>query len=156
MNALHELQHGFVQAVFDKTDAKKSRSDFNQTIIADGLSGERRLQVYSNNIYRGLTDALIAVYPVIYRLVGEEFFRYMGREYIVSHPSQSGDLHKFGDQLEAFIKDFEPASGLIYLPDVAKLEWSYHLYFSLQKAHILTYQNYTLSVSSSMSGSSLP
>ncbi len=124
MNALHKLQLDFVSAVFD--DADKA---FSQTIKADGLTGARRLQVYHNNIFISLTAALEAVYPVIYRLVGDEFFRYMAGEYIHQYPSRSGDLHDFGDKFATFIDDFEAASTLVYLSDVARLEWAYHVVF---------------------------
>ena len=60
MNTLHELQHDFVATVFDEKD-----NDFSQSIIADGIIGARRLQIYHNNIYISLRDALAAVYLVI-------------------------------------------------------------------------------------------
>ena len=124
MSALHKLQLDFISAVFDDVDKA-----FSQTIKADGLTGARRLQVYHNNIFISLTAALEAVYPVIYRLVGEEFFRYMAGEYIHQHPSRSGNLHDFGDKFATFIDNFEPAGTLVYLSDVARLEWAYHVVF---------------------------
>lgn len=124
MNTLRELQQGFAGAVFDEAD-----NGFDQAVKADGLTGARRLQIYHNSTYIGLIDALIAVFPVIHRLVGDEFFRYMARAYMQAHPPASGNLHDFGDQFATFISGFAPASELIYLPDVARLEWAYHAVF---------------------------
>lgn len=124
MPALHELQRRFAAAVLDGDDG-----GFERHIRAAGLSGERRLQVYRNNSRLGLTGALEAVYPVVRRLVGEGFFRYAAAEYIARHPSRSGDLHEYGGLLPEFLESFEPAAGLAYLPDVARLEWSYHQVF---------------------------
>jgi len=124
MNALHNLQHNFVASVYDDVD-----NNFDQSIVPHGISGARRLQIYHNNIYISLTKALHSVYPVVNRLVGDDFFKFMAVEYIKKHPSKSGNLHDFGDQFPIFITSFEPANKLVYLGDVARLEWLYHTVF---------------------------
>ncbi|MEJ2180080.1 MAG: DNA-binding domain-containing protein [Gammaproteobacteria bacterium] len=124
MNTLRELQDNFIANVFDSND-----NGFNQSILSNSISGARRLQIYHNNIYISLTDALNAVYPVVNRLVDDEFFRFMATEYIAAHPSRSGNLHDFGNQFAHFIKSFQPAGELVYLSDVARLEWAYHSVF---------------------------
>ncbi|HRD67945.1 MAG TPA: DNA-binding domain-containing protein [Candidatus Competibacter sp.] len=123
MLGLRELQIGFAAAVLD------GAGDFDQHVRAAGLSGARRLQIYRNNAVLGLTGALEAVYPVVRRMVGEEFFRYAAAQYIARHPSRSGDLHEFGEHFPAFLQSFVPAAELVYLPDVARLEWAYHQVF---------------------------
>ena len=124
MLALHELQRRFAAAVLDSDG-----SGFEHHIRAAGLPGARRLQVYRNNTRLGLTGALEAVYPVVSKLVGEGFFRYAAAEYIARHPSRLGDLHEYGGFFPAFLRAFEPAAELVCLPDVARLEWSYHQVF---------------------------
>jgi len=84
------------------------------------------LAVYRNNYWGNLHDMLAYVYPVIEQLVGKEFFRYLTQQYIAQHPSASGNLHHYGAEMAGFIAAFEPAQGLVYLPDVAKLEWACH------------------------------
>jgi len=124
LNALRNLQENFSSFIFDGAD-----NGFDRAIKADGLTGTRRLQVYHNSVYANKVNALIAVFPVIYRLVGDEFFRYMAREYIKAHPLVSGDLHDFGGRVTSFIQCFTPAASLVYLSDVAELEWAYHEVF---------------------------
>ncbi|MDG4594812.1 MAG: DNA-binding domain-containing protein [Candidatus Contendobacter sp.] len=124
MHGLRELQLGFAAAVLDGAEG-----DFDRHIRAAGLSGVRRLQVYRNNALLGLTGALEAVYPVVRRVVGEGFFQYAAAQYIACHPSRSGDLHEFGEHFPPFLQSFAPASDLVYLPDVARLEWMYHRVF---------------------------
>ena len=124
MKPLRDLQDNFIANVFDSND-----NGFNQSILSDSISGARRLQIYHNNIYISLTDALIAVYPVVNRLVGDEFFKFMANEYITAHPSRSGNLHEFGNRFAYFIESFQPAGELVYLSDVARLEWAYHAVF---------------------------
>jgi len=124
MSALHDLQRGFAAAIFgegDETLADKVR---------DGrFPGARLVQIYRNNTFASLTAALEAVYPVVFRLVGEGFFRYAADTYIHAHPSTSGNLHDFGGRFAAFLAAFPPAANLPYLPDVARLEWAYHRVF---------------------------
>ena len=124
MRGLRELQLGFAAAVLDGADG-----DFARHVRGAGSSGARRLRVYRNNAALGLTGALEAVYPVVRRLVGEDFFRYAAARYIARHPSRSGDLHEFGERFPSFLESFSPAAALIYLPDVARLEWAYHEVF---------------------------
>jgi hypothetical protein len=124
MAQLHELQAEFARTVLDGV-----QTELDRYILASGLSGERRLQVYRNNVLLSLTEALKAVYPVTQRLVGEGFFRHAAGRYIPRHPSTSGNLHDFGGRFPDFLATFEPAMELAYLPDVARLEWAYHCVF---------------------------
>ena len=124
MSTLPELQRGFAAAVFGEGDETFSGQ------VRDGrFPGERLVQIYRNNTFASLTAALDAVYPVVARLVGAEFFRYAADQYIHAHPSTSGNLHDFGGRFAAFLTSFAPAASLPYLPDVARLEWAYHRVF---------------------------
>lgn len=49
------------------------------------------------------------------------------REYALRYPSRSGDLHDFGETFGEFLRLWEPTAHLVYLHDVAKLEWAMHL-----------------------------
>ena len=124
MLSLRELQSAFAGEIFREAEGQAST-----VICANGLSGARRLQIYRNNMFASLTDALRSIYPVIERLVGEQFFPYAANRYICRHPSTSGNLHDFGAAFADFLKTFEPTAALAYLPDVAALEWAYHCVF---------------------------
>jgi len=90
-------------------------------------SQDTAIEIYRNNYRGNLHDALAGAYPVIQQLVGEEFFRFMARQYIAQHPSASANLHHYGAQLADFLASFEPVQELVYLPDVATLEWACHV-----------------------------
>ena len=124
MPGLHELQQAFAREIFEEGEPGISHS-----IRANGLSGARRLQIYRNNMFTSLTEAMRAVYPVIQRLVGEGFFAYAANQYIHQHPSVSGNLHGFGHAFPQFLKTFKATKDLAYLPDVADLEWAYDRVF---------------------------
>ena len=87
----------------------------------------KRYNVYRNNVVASLIQVLEARYHVVLRLVGEEFFRGMARLYLEAEPPRSAVLAEFGGGLAVFIKDFEPATELTYLADVARLEWLQHV-----------------------------
>jgi hypothetical protein len=84
------------------------------------------IEVYRNNYYGNLHDALTGAYPVIEQLVGKDFFRRLTRAYIEQNISRSGNLHNYGEQMAAFVAEFLPAKQLVYLSDVAALEWACH------------------------------
>ena len=119
--SLHKLQTTFMRSVFAKEDAAIATY-----LDPTGISAARRMAIYRNNVYVALTRALEAIYPVIMRLVGEEFFRFAARHYIDAYPSPSGDLNRFGAHFAKFLHEFEHVAQLVYLPDVARLEWCCH------------------------------
>lgn len=82
----------------------------------------RRFAVYRNNVVSGLGKALKSRFPVVEKIVGEEFFVAMARLFVVSWPPRSPLLATYGDGFPAFIAAFEPARDLPYLADVARLE----------------------------------
>lgn len=90
----------------------------------NGSDPARRLAVYRNNVTSSLVDALADTFPVVQQLVGTEFFRAMAAVFVRLHPPRSCILAHYGDGLAAFVADFEPAAGLPYLPDVARLEFA--------------------------------
>ena len=120
---LHELQTDVMDALFE-------RSERAMTHVHGGkLTPRQRLDIYRHNVFDSLSSALAAVYPTVVHLVGEGFFRFAAHEYIAAHPSRSGNLHDFGDQLPEFLAQFPPARGLAYLPDSARLDWAWHKVF---------------------------
>jgi len=82
----------------------------------------RRFAVYRNNVVAGLVKALKSRFPVVEKIVGEEFFAAMARVFVAERPPRSPVLAIYGDEFAAFIAAFEPARELPYLADVARLE----------------------------------
>jgi hypothetical protein len=124
MPGLRDLQLGFAAALRQEADTAFS------AVLRDGrFPGQRRLQVYRNNVHASLTAALSAVYPVVTRLVGAGFFGYAADGYLRQHPLHSGNLHDVGHAFADFLQGFPAAAALPYLADVARLEWAWHLAF---------------------------
>ncbi|WP_157266794.1 HvfC/BufC N-terminal domain-containing protein [Azohydromonas aeria] len=123
MPALLETQRRVMDSLLQRGDPADAAALLRPT---PGLDAARRLQLHRNNLFESLTAALAAVYPVTLQLVGEAFFRAMARRFIPQFPSRSGNLHAFGAELPDFIRGFEPAAAVPYLPDMAALEWALH------------------------------
>lgn len=121
MPTLRELELAFVRSMFDATDVTAERF-----VCANGMTAAARLAIYRNNIVHNYREALRDVYPVVERLVGEDFFRFAADRYIPCHPSCQGNLHGFGSTFAVFLEQFPPAASLPYLADVARLEWNWH------------------------------
>jgi hypothetical protein len=126
MPTLRDLQIDFALAIFNNNG---EGANFTRLLVDGKLSPKRQLDIYRNNVFGCLTDALKIAYPVMVKLVGVEFFEHLADEFIRETPSQSGNLHTFGGKLAEFIAEFPSARELTYLPDVARLEWACHEVF---------------------------
>src|SRR5271156_5443446 len=82
----------------------------------------RRFAVYRNNVAMSLGKALKSRFPVVEKIVADEFFAAMARVFVMAQPPRSPLLITYGDGFPAFIAAFEPARELPYLADVARLE----------------------------------
>lgn len=89
---------------------------------SDGRSVERRFAVYRNNVAVALIGALEARYPVVRRLVGDDFFRAMAGAYVAAEKPRAPTLIHYGDGFPDFVAGFPPAGAVAYLADVARLE----------------------------------
>ena len=110
-------QTAFAEALLDP-----SRALPEGVTSARGGADPARFAVYRNNVHVGLTAALAKRFPVVRQLVGEEFFAGMARAYAGLRKPASPLLFEYGDGFPDFVGRFEPARGLAYLADVARIE----------------------------------
>ena len=120
MRSLRELQLSFTEALLDG-----SSTAISAWIREEGLDPAARVGIYRNNLHEGFLKALSLGFPVIQRLVGEDYFRQVGLRFLAEHPSRSGNLHHSGAPFSGFLRDQFGATPYAYLPDVAELEWAY-------------------------------
>lgn len=85
-----------------------------------------RLAVYRGNVTANARKALANAYPIVVKIVGDDFFEALAREYLRRHPAASGDLNEYGSALADFTAGFPDTQDLPYLPDVARMEWLLH------------------------------
>src|SRR5262245_35052247 len=118
MPELVEIQSELARAL----DGEPASEQLLAFLVGDASSVDRRLAVYRGNLLGTATHALASAYPVIVKVVGDEFFAAMASEYARHSPSTDGDLNEYGMQLAGFLESFAPVRELPYLPDLARLE----------------------------------
>ena len=118
MSTLLELQRHMRMALLADSDAPPS------SVIGGALTAASRVRIYRNNVFGNLTGALRLTFPAVERLVGAGFFTGAAAHFISATPPVSADLYEYGAAFPAFLAAFEPAQGIAYLPDVARLEWA--------------------------------
>ncbi len=128
---LRDLQMNFADALTGGNSVAVSM------IRGDRPAAERRLEIYRHNVMHNLRGALRDIYPVVGSIVGEAFFLHAADQFIRETPSRSGDLNRFGAEWPAFLADYPHAVELLYLPDVARLEWAWHECFHAADADAL-------------------
>jgi len=129
VSALARLQRELARAIEEGDDGVARR--------VRGIGGAARIEFYRRGVRAQHRDALAATYPVVRRLVGDEFFAGVARRYARSHPSRSGDVALFGARFGDFLAHDRDALALPYLVDVARLEWACHESFQAAEAPAL-------------------
>lgn len=119
--ALAGLQADFANAVLGG-DASKALPHLAEDPAVAGA----RLAIYRRSIEASRRRALRSAFPVVVRLVGDDFFAEAVLRYGEAAPPESADLNRYGASLAAFLGAYPHASALPWLPDVARLEWAWH------------------------------
>lgn len=119
MPALLELQRSFLEAIISGDP-----SGLEAAVAGNGLTPAQRIQVYRNNTFITLTDALAAAYPAIVRLVDRKFFNYAAARFIPGNLPDRPCLFEYGGGFADFLAAFAPVADYPFLPDVARLEWA--------------------------------
>lgn len=140
MNALRDIQAAFLHDIYT---GERTSLAFIDTNIATSA----RLNIYRNNTVLGLTDILADVFPVLKKVVGDEFFKTITRHYIKHHPQPSGNRHSFGANLSGFLTGFKPTEALPYISDLAALEWTYFQASIADNAEELDFEALTTAMS---------
>lgn len=119
MLSLHELQTGFMQALFAPASGEERLG-----IVARGIDSHARLGIYANNARVNFVESLRTSFPAVLRLVGDAYFRQSALQFRELHPSKSGDLQLTGLGFADFLAHIHGNDEFGYLADVARLEWS--------------------------------
>ena len=125
MLTLRELQSEFRRALLEGDDGEPAGA-LGDEIVHDGLTPEARLAIYRHHVRTTLTATLAGAYPAVARLVGDGFFAYAADTFVRRHPPDGPCLFEYGAGLADFLVSFPPCRELVYLADVARLEWAMH------------------------------
>ena len=89
------------------------------------------IEIYRNNIYQNLKEALENHFPLSRLLLGKEYFSHLAQLYIQNYPCTDPDLNFYGQELPSFAASQRGLKELDYLQDFMKLELLYQeLYYA--------------------------
>lgn len=129
---LSQLQKEFAAHLYDK----KKDKIFN-VIKKSAAPIDKRLQIYRNNVFGNFDNVLEMIYPKTKEMVGDDYFSYLSNIYHQKYRSPSGNLDDYGKYFPGIIASLKKDHKLIYLQDLAQVEWFYHLlYFAKDAAPI--------------------
>jgi hypothetical protein len=115
--SLAEIQRSFRRAILGDDDAAAS------FIVGDAIPAAARLDVYRNNVLASLISVLKDSFPAICKLVDARFFDFAATAFVRAHPPRQPCLAEYGREFPDFLTSFPPCRALVYLADVARLEW---------------------------------
>ena len=118
---LRQLQQGMTAAILGGEEPT-----FLAAIDLERVPAEARLQIYRNHALITLTEALIATFPVVCRLVDRGFFAYAANAFVRKSPPTTPCLTEYGADFPDFLDGFPECRNEPYLGDVARLEWAVH------------------------------
>ena len=93
-------------------------------IDAPPLAPAERVKVYRNAYRVRLSDALQDTYPVLFKILGDEVFESLGREFIGAHPSVHRSIRWYGRELGDFLVQRPPYAEQPILAEIARFEWT--------------------------------
>ncbi|GAB2179269.1 HvfC/BufC family peptide modification chaperone [Dongia sp. agr-C8] len=116
---LAELQRDFARAVRGDALAVPSLG-----IDPGALNAERRVAVYRNHHRISLAAALAANFPTVVKVIGDDAFQALALSYLAIDPPRDPSLAAYGAGFPAFLESDPRAQSLVYLGDVARLDWA--------------------------------
>jgi hypothetical protein len=117
--ALRDLQTAFAAHLLEGSVDRVTDS-----VVGDSITAAARLRIHRHQVFDSLATALASTFDTVQALVGEGFFRTMVRAYVARTLPAHPVLAEYGADFPIFIADHEPARGLIYLADIARLDWA--------------------------------
>src|SRR4030088_261014 len=107
MPTLLELQNAIQRSLVHRENHTVS------AMLAVHVSQDR-LDIYRNTFLQSLTKVLRLCFPVVQRLVGEEFFEGTVQVFIAEHPPKAAWLEQYGGEFPGFLRTFPPATSIAY------------------------------------------
>lgn len=114
MNTLH----GFQESVWRAIWAPAAHSDLD----AAPCTREPAFAVYRNTVLKGCVDALVALYPAVHRLTGDDWFRALALRHVRTHPPRDACLASYGAEWPELLSHVLPPDQWPWLVHVASLD----------------------------------
>ncbi|GAB4013311.1 MAG: hypothetical protein Fur0010_10070 [Bdellovibrio sp.] len=123
---MKELQEQFFHYILHPEESK----EFAQQLKPAGqLLTEEVMWVYHNDYHARLQSVMGENFTAIWKILGDELFFEVCREYRNNHTSPFFDLGLYGDQFALFLKNHRVSEEYPFLSDLADLEYTFHQFF---------------------------
>ena len=121
MNALHKLQHEFLDYLLDN-----STSDIVKRIESSPQrSAEQRMAYYGTGYVLRLKEALSTDYEQLHGYLGDELFDNLMQQYIDRYPSEHPSLRYFGQHMLTLVEQLEPFNQLPEVAEITRIEQAF-------------------------------
>jgi hypothetical protein len=128
---LADAQHSLAAALTSTAD-EWPPAMLDAIVPGGTLDAAGAFEVYRRGYHARLTEQLGETYASVWRVLGDDDFFAVCRQYIAGHPSSSYNLSDYGRELPAFLGAF---SGLpSFLEELARVELAVHDVFHV-RAH---------------------
>jgi hypothetical protein len=119
---LAELQRDFARAVRGDALAVPRLG-----VAAAELNAERRVAVYRNHHRISLAAALAANFPTVVKVIGNDAFQALALSFLAIDPPREPSLAAYGAGFPAFLESDPRSQSLVYLGDVARVDWALNI-----------------------------
>lgn len=121
MRPLEALQRRFVRSITFVTDA-----DFVASVTGGGkLTAAEAVEVYRRGYPARLTEALGETYQGCWRVLGDDDFFAVTRDFIARFPSLTHNLSDYGVAFPEFLESRPESEDLPFVGDLARFEWAF-------------------------------
>ncbi len=134
MEKIKQIQTDFREALLENN----AKAIINH-IRPSQIRAEFRLSIYRNTVNQSLYRALENTFPAIWQLVGKECadsvaFAFLQDE---KHFPTTPCLDDWGEKFPIFLHTIQSLKHLVYLKDIATIEWLQHLSYCAEDYHAL-------------------
>ncbi len=127
-----------VAAGLDRLGA--TAADLATVVIGDAqLDPVGRLGIYADMYFERLIDVLRDDYRKLGAVLGDDAFADLVRDFVTALPPEGFSLRDLGGPLPGFLESHPLTAGRLWLPDLARLEWSRADVFDQPEAPGLTF-----------------
>lgn len=127
--ALQDQQTALLKVLFTHPAHNEARLASEHQLAqftTQGRQTSRGLLAYQANGHALAERSLVAAYPVVQQMLGQDNFAALARDLWHRHPPALGDLAHWGEPLPGFLTHSEALADAPYLADVARVEWALH------------------------------
>ncbi len=115
---LSQLQNNFSKHLLHEA------VDIDALDITGPFPPEQLLGLYRNNFYMSFRDYLLACFPSVEALVGDEFFEQLTKAFTRDKSLECASIEYYGAQFADYIATCEQTKPLPYLADIARFDWA--------------------------------